>query len=111
MKYLIDWVHGFHDPVLEQLEVAELDGVVDAVVLEVLVVRGLHEVAGGGHGVTVHVGDAAVAANAVVSGRSETNDYGLDGLDRTSCAVKSESRVTDLLEFQWMIIHLKVLFC
>ncbi len=64
--YLVDGVDGLHDPVLEQLEVAELDGVVDAVVLQVLVVRGLDEVAVARHRVAVHVGDTAVASHRVV---------------------------------------------
>ena len=59
--HLIDRVHRLHDPVFEELEVAELDWVVDAVVLEVDVVSRLGKDLGPRHGVTVHVGDATVA--------------------------------------------------
>ena len=54
-SHLVHGVHGLHDPVLQQLEVAELDRVVHAVVLEVLLAAALHEGAGPGHGVPVHV--------------------------------------------------------
>ena len=67
--HLINGVDGFHDPVLEELEVAELDWVVHAVVLEVLVVRRLGEVPAARHSVPVHVRDAAVAGGGVVSCR------------------------------------------
>ena len=67
--HLINGVDGFHDPVLEELEVAELDRVVHAVVLEVLVVWRLGEVPAARHSVPVHVRDAAVAGGGVISCR------------------------------------------
>ena len=70
-SHLVNRVHSFHDPVFQELEVAQLDGVVDAVVLQVLVLGGLDEVAGAGHRVSVHVRDATVARDRVESGRSE----------------------------------------
>ena len=70
-SHLIHRVHGLHDPVLQQLEVAELDRVVHAVVLEVLLAARLHEGAGAGHGVPVHVRQPALPGGRPVARRPE----------------------------------------
>ena len=66
--HLVDGVDGLHDPVLEELEVAELDRIVDAVILQVLIFRRLQEVPCACHGVPVHVTDSTVARNGVECG-------------------------------------------
>ena len=77
--YLVNRVDGLHDSVLEELEVAELDRVVHAVVLEVLVVLRLGEVPAARHGVPVHVRDAAIAGGGVVS-RGPVNSSNVSGV-------------------------------
>ena len=41
IAHLVNRVDGLHDPVLQELEVTELDGIVHAVVLQVLVAQTL----------------------------------------------------------------------
>ena len=94
IAHLVNRVDGLHDPVLQQLEVAELDRVVHAVVLEVLVVRRLGEVPAARHSVPVHVRDAAVAGGGVVScGPASPSD---DVRVRVSVSMKA------VAEMQWI---------
>ncbi len=69
--YLINRIDRLHDLVFKELKVAKLDGVVGAVVLQVIVVGRLDEgAAGAGDRVPVHVRRAAIAAHRVVGRRS-----------------------------------------
>ena len=63
-------VDRLEDAAVELLELAQLDRVIDAIVLEVVGVGGRLECARPGHGVTVHVRQTAVTRHIVVVGGS-----------------------------------------
>ena len=80
--HLINRVHSLHNLVLQKLEVAELDRIVGAVVLQILVAHGLDEdPSDAGNGVTIHVRDPAVARDRIVA-RGSANESVLMGHSR-----------------------------
>jgi len=52
------------------LELAELDGIINAVVLHVIIAAGCPKCSRSGHSVSVHVGEPALARNVVEISRS-----------------------------------------
>ena len=63
-------VDGLEDAAFQFLELAELDWIVDAVILHVIRVARRFESARSRHGVTVHVGQPAVTSHVVEIHRS-----------------------------------------
>jgi hypothetical protein len=63
-------VNRLEDTAVQFLELAQLNGIIDAVVLHVISVEGGLEGSGSGHGVTIHVGQTAITGDVVEVGRS-----------------------------------------
>lgn len=75
VHFLVHRVYGLEDPPAKLLELAQLDGLFDAVVLQVVVSRGGVEGPGARHRQPVHVGQLALPRGVQVVGRSTTELY------------------------------------